>query len=72
MTSGEVVGYAHYPGGVCRPVVHPNHKLRGFKVNGVRPHTVVLFTDDPDYHEGARRTVCPVKGQVYKAELVCK
>lgn len=67
MTSGETVGYAHYPGEVCRPIIHPNHKLRGFKVNGVRPHTVILLTDDPDYYGGALRTVCPLKGKVYKA-----
>lgn len=67
MMSGDVVGYAYYPDKSRRDIVHPNHKLRGFKVNGVRPVAVVLSIDDPDYWEAARRVVCPIKGGVYKA-----
>jgi hypothetical protein len=62
-----IMGYAHYPDGQCKPIEHPNQKLRGFKLNGVRPHTVILLTDDVDYYEGALWTVCPNEGKIYKA-----
>lgn len=69
---GETVGYAHYPSGLCKPIYETNAKLRGFKMNGERPHIIVLLTNDPDFYEGALWTVQPFNGEIYKAGSVWK
>lgn len=69
---GEVVGHAHYPSGFCKPIHETNPKLRGFKVNGERPHKIVLFTDDEYFYKSALYTIHPIKGEIFKAGSVWK
>lgn len=72
MNNEAIVGYAHYPSGLCKPIIQANPKLRGFKIMGERPHKIVLFTDEIEYFEGARTTVNPYTGEIFKAGSVWK
>lgn len=53
------LGYAIYPDGSRREIIDQNPKLRGFKLNGVRPVEYVLFADDHQLKLAAISSVKP-------------
>lgn len=53
------LGYAIYPDKSTREIIDQNPKLRGFKLNGVRPAEYVLYVDDPLLKLSAMSSVKP-------------
>lgn len=64
------LGYAIYDDETCKVITDDNPKMRGFKLNGRRPHTIFLFGDDPVLWNDARMKVQVPGGMVYKAGVL--